>query len=165
MLRTRFPIRNLLILLAAALIAIWLDLPGGRQLSFAGIDRQIFTRLGLDLVGGTQTLLEADLPETTVEAMQTARDVVERRVNGLGVTEAVVQLAGDRRIVVELPGVEDPEEAISTIKETALLEFVDFSSLTTQQAIELVGQSIQTDFPVGDVAPDEGQQIFPTVLT
>jgi preprotein translocase subunit SecD len=97
--------------------------------------------------------------------MQTARDVVERRVNGLGVNEAVVQLAGDRRILVELPGVEDPEEAIATIKETALLEFVDFSSLSTQQAIELVGQSIQTDFPVGDAAPDAGQQIFPTVLT
>jgi preprotein translocase subunit SecD len=129
------------------------------------LDRQIFTHLGLDLIGGTQTLLEADLPETTAEAMATARDVVERRVNGLGVSEAVVQLAGDRRILVELPGVEDPEEAIATIKETALLEFVDFSPLTSPEAVELVGETIRTDFPAGETSLAEGEREFQTVLT
>jgi protein-export membrane protein SecD len=50
---------------------------------------------------------------------------VESRVNSLGLTEPVVQAQGERRIIVELPGVENPEQAVETIKGTALLEFVD----------------------------------------
>ncbi|MEZ4516804.1 MAG: hypothetical protein R3C44_08190 [Chloroflexota bacterium] len=85
-------------------------------------------RLGLDLQGGLQVLLEADVPpdqDITAAQMDTSRQVVDRRVNALGVTEPLVQVEGDRRILVELPGVDDPEEAISLIQETALLEFVD----------------------------------------
>ncbi|MDX1437486.1 MAG: hypothetical protein R3335_11785 [Anaerolineales bacterium] len=150
-------------------IAIWLDLPNNPGISFAGIEREISTRLGLDLVGGTQTLLEADLPEDAdvdLESMQAARDVVERRVNGLGVSEAVVQLAGDRRILVELPGVGDPEEAIATIKETALLEFVDFSVISQLEAIELVGLPINTTHVGGEPeSPINTGFAFETVMT
>lgn len=85
-------------------------------------------RLGLDLQGGLQVLLEADVPadqEVTADAMDTARQIVDRRVNAIGVTEPLVQVEGNRRILVELPGIEDTQEAISLIQETALLEFVD----------------------------------------
>jgi preprotein translocase subunit SecD len=85
-------------------------------------------RLGLDLQGGLQVLLEADVPqdqEVTQDAMDTARQIVDRRVNAIGVTEPLVQVEGNRRILVELPGIEDTQEAISLIQETALLEFVD----------------------------------------
>ena len=85
-------------------------------------------RLGLDLQGGLQVLLEADVPEdveVTAEAMDTARQIVDRRVNAIGVTEPLVQVEGARRILIELPGIEDPQEALSLIQETALLEFVD----------------------------------------
>jgi preprotein translocase subunit SecD len=111
-------------------------------------DREIETRLGLDLVGGVQALLEADLPaEQAIEpqAMQTARSIVENRVNGLGVTEAVVQQAGDRRIVVEIPGEQDPEEALATLKQTGLVEFVDFSSRPT--SFYLVGTKSKLILP------------------
>lgn len=84
--------------------------------------------LGLDLQGGLQVLLEADVPpeqEITAAQMDTSRQVVDRRVNALGVTEPLVQVEGNRRILIELPGVDDPEEAIALIQETALLEFVD----------------------------------------
>jgi protein-export membrane protein SecD len=84
--------------------------------------------LGLDLKGGTQVLLEADLaPEQPFDpdAMSTAKIIVERRVNGLGVTEPNVQLQGDRRIIVELPGVNNPDQAIETLRATGQLEFVD----------------------------------------
>jgi protein-export membrane protein SecD len=57
--------------------------------------------------------------------METARRIVENRVNSLGLTEPVVQAQGERRIIVELPGIENPEQAVETIKGTALLEFVD----------------------------------------
>ena len=88
-------------------------------------------RLGLDLQGGLQVLLEADVPpeqDITADQMDTARQVVDRRVNALGVTEPLVQVEGERQILIELPGVDDPEEAISLIQETALLEFVDTGS-------------------------------------
>ncbi|HMT20956.1 MAG TPA: protein translocase subunit SecD [Promineifilum sp.] len=85
-------------------------------------------RLGLDLQGGLQVLLEADVPdgqEITLDSMNTARQIIDRRVNAIGVSEPLVQGEGARRILVELPGIEDPQEALSLIQETALLEFVD----------------------------------------
>jgi preprotein translocase subunit SecD len=97
--------------------------------------------------------------------MQTARQIVENRVNGLGVSEAVVQLAGDRRIVVELPGIEDPEQAVATIKGTALLEFVDLGSTPLP-----AGTVIQTDYnnpnpttPTDTTAATS--QVYNTVMT
>ena len=74
-------------------------------------------------------------------AMTVARDIVENRVNGLGVTEPLVQRQGANRIVVELPGVTDPQQAIDTLKQTGLLEFVDIGSL----ALSAEDQVIQTD--------------------
>ena len=82
---------------------------------------------GLDLQGGLQVLLEADVPaDQTIEPeqMDTARQIIDQRVNALGVTEPLVQ-AEENRIIIELPGIENPEDAISLIQETALLEFVD----------------------------------------
>lgn len=129
--------------------AIWVDLPNNPGIHILGIDKTIQPRLGLDLVGGVQALLEADMPSSatvTTEQMQTARAIVENRVNGLGVSEAVVQLAGDRRIVVELPGEKDPEQALATLKQTGLLEFVDLSSLSPAEASALEGSTIKTDY-------------------
>jgi protein-export membrane protein SecD/preprotein translocase SecF subunit len=102
--------------------------------------RSIAIHQGLDLQGGLQVVLQADpaqgqeLPEGAMEAV---RIIVDNRVNALGVTEPLVQLRGDERIIVELPGVKDPELAISTIRETGLLEFVDagFSPLPTGAVI------------------------------
>jgi len=90
--------------------------------------RYIALRLGLDLQGGLQVLLAADAPEgqeVDAASMEAARRIVENRVNSLGLTEPVVQAQGERRIIVELPGIENPEQAVETIKGTALLEFVD----------------------------------------
>jgi protein-export membrane protein SecD len=83
---------------------------------------------GLDLRGGLQVLLEADVPanvavnSTDIDA---AIQVIRNRIDALGVTEPLVQKSGDRRIVLELPGVSDPDLAIATVREQAFLEFVD----------------------------------------
>ncbi|MGM0368803.1 MAG: protein translocase subunit SecD [Bacillota bacterium] len=82
--------------------------------------------LGLDLQGGTHVVLEAqdtDQAKVDSEAMERVRSVIKRRVNGMGLTEPVIQLEGEKRIIVELPGVEDPNEAIKTIGKTAQLQF------------------------------------------
>jgi protein-export membrane protein SecD len=93
-------------------------------------------RQGLDLQGGLQVLLIADLPDDVeIEAAQldTSRQIIEQRVNALGVAEPLVQTEGDRRILVELPGIDNPEEAVSLIQETALLEFVNTGTVPLEE--------------------------------
>ncbi len=85
----------------------------------------VHTRLGLDLRGGTQVLLRSRDAGITAEDLQAARQVIENRVNGLGVSEAVVQTSGNDRIIVELPDVDQPQQALQTIRSTGKLEFVD----------------------------------------
>lgn len=82
-------------------------------------------RLGLDLLGGTHLVYQADLSKVDdkSQAMQGVRDVVERRVNIFGVSEPVVQISGQDRLIVELAGVKDVNQAISLIGETPFLEF------------------------------------------
>lgn len=102
--------------------------------------------LGLDLVGGLRVLLKADLPrdQFTAEDLGQTANNVSRRIDALGVSEATIQvLPGSGRILVELPGVSDPEQAVATIRQTALLEFVDFNGLGAQ-AQEFTGQRILT---------------------
>ncbi len=101
--------------------------------------------LGLDLVGGLRVLLQADIPASnfTAEDLGETANNVSRRVNALGLTEATVQVQGRDRILVELPGVRDPAQAIATIQQTALLEFVDFGGLSNQVR-SLVGAEIVT---------------------
>jgi SecD/SecF fusion protein len=83
-------------------------------------------RLGLDLRGGTQIVLEArDSQRQKVDADTVDRtlEVLRRRVDQLGVTEPTLQRSGDRRVIVELPGVYDPAEAVKVIGRTAQLDF------------------------------------------
>ena len=80
-------------------------------------------RLGLDLKGGVQVRLETP-EDASVEDMAKAVAIIDNRVNALGVTEPEIRREGTNRILIELPGVEDPEEAVNLIGRTALLEFV-----------------------------------------
>lgn len=127
---------------------------------------------GLDLQGGLQVLMEADVPadeQVTSDQMDTARQIIDRRVNALGVTEPLVQTEGERRILVELPGIENPEDAIALIQETALLEFVDTGNTPLP-----VGTCVRTthddgpsrcEFAPGQPATDEVSTPAPTFET
>ncbi|SDG20707.1 SecD/SecF fusion protein [Lentzea fradiae] len=75
-------------------------------------------RLGLDLRGGTQIVLEA---KGDADAADRSLEVLRRRVDALGVAEPVIARSGENRIVVELPGVQDPEEAVKVLGRTAQL--------------------------------------------
>ncbi len=161
----------ILLVIAAAAWVVWPNNPGIHVGSF---DRDIKVVRGLDLQGGLRVLLEADLPpeaEVKPEQLETARRILENRVNGLGVTEPVIQVAGARRILVELPGVGDPEEAVQVIKQTSLLEFVEIPVDSQTQLAGLVGRTIKTDFEGGQgEASTEGQgseaePVFRTVMT
>jgi len=84
-------------------------------------------KLGLDLKGGVYAVLEAEPKEKgeviTNETMDSLIEVLDRRINGIGVAESVVQRTGTNRVIIELPGVKDTKEAIKVIGKTALLEF------------------------------------------
>jgi preprotein translocase subunit SecD len=119
-----------------ALVAIFIDLPrttlgvGWLPSQVAGVEFR--TVLGLDLEGGIRVTLEAepqsDEPITPTD-METARSIIERRVAGIGVTEPQVRTEtggdGSQRIVVEVPGVDDPEQVRRLVGSTGQLEFID----------------------------------------
>jgi preprotein translocase subunit SecD len=128
----RSTVRNLIIVAVIAVVAGWLAWPTNSaiDLSRFGINyrRDIAIKEGLDLQGGIQVLLQADVPPGQAvgrDALVAARQIVEQRVNALGVSEPVIQLAENNRIIVELPGVRNPDEAIKTFGNTGLLEFID----------------------------------------
>jgi len=93
--------------------------------------------LGLDLQGGVSLTYQADLSttENKSEAMQGLRDVIERRVNLFGVSEPVVEIQGQDRLVVELSGVKDVKQAIEMIGQTPYLEFDEERSREESQKI------------------------------
>jgi protein-export membrane protein SecD len=135
-------------------------------------------KLGLDLRGGTQVLLEADLPEGQAPdegAMSAAKTIVENRVNGLGVAEAVVQSQGDHRLIVELPGVSNPDQAVETLRSTGQLEFVDpgDAMLASGMVINTTNRptaatDLQAEIEAGNVEPvaiPYPDRVFETVMT
>ena len=152
-------------------ILIWIDQPNnpGLHLKIGNfqIDRDITLHQGLDLQGGLQVLLQADVPadqeeEFDARTMEAARVIVENRVNALGVTEPQVQLQGERRIIVELPGIENPDQAIATLRETGLLEFVE-GGRTPLRAGQLVRTSL--DVALGETITSTTSLTGTEVLT
>jgi preprotein translocase subunit SecD len=85
-------------------------------------------RLGLDLRGGTHLVYEADLSkkdpkQSDEDVMEGIRQTIERRINAYGVTEPIIQKQGTNRIIVQLPGIRDINEAVKLIGKTAQLDF------------------------------------------
>jgi len=85
------------------------------------------TLLGLDLRGGTQLTMQVQtterIPEVGERELAAVQRVIENRVNGLGVSEAVVQSVGQNQLSIQLPGIDDPEQAERVLGGTAQLEF------------------------------------------
>jgi len=111
--------------------------------------------LGLDLEGGVSLVYQADLSSVTnpAQAMSGLRDVIERRVNMFGVSEPVVQIQGKDRLMVELPGVTDVQQAIEMIGQTPYLEFAE-------QRPEEETKKILDQISALQKAQTEGKEIF-----
>lgn len=117
-------------ILVVSVLAGLVSYPNGPDISIGSYVKEVKVHLGLDLQGGTQLVYNADTSAIAateqVSALDGVRDVIERRVNALGVSEPVVQTnqSGDQwRVIVELAGIHDVQQAIDTIGETPLLEF------------------------------------------
>ena len=127
---------------------------------------------GLDLQGGTHVVLEAiDTPEAPVndDAVNRVVKIIERRVNELGLTEPIIQREGSRRIIVELPGVKDPEKAIEMLGKTAMLEFKDEAGVTALNGTDLKDAHAQIDQANKNLVAleftEEGAQKFADLTT
>lgn len=127
---------------------------------------------GLDLQGGTHIVLEAeDAGENKVtdDAVERARQILERRINEMGLAEPLIQREGKKRIIIELPGVKDPDQAIKTIGKTAVMEFKDENGTVhltgndLKDAKEQIGQNKQ--FMVAIEFTDEGAKKFADLTT
>jgi preprotein translocase subunit SecD len=134
--------RAVIVLLCAALLGYFV------YATTMNTDSKYPFKLGLDLAGGSHLVYEADVsslnPEEVPELMNVLREVIERRINSFGVSEPIVQVEKSsfvaetkkERLIVELPGVANVEDAVKEIGKTPLLEFklVDKEALTQQQA-------------------------------
>ncbi len=111
----------ILVVAAITVLSIFPVFPNVKWLPFTNLIRQ-----GLDLKGGVYVVLEAvDTPDIPVtdDSVKQAMAIIENRVNAFGVAEPIIQLQGSRRIIVELAGVSDPDEAVRNLIKTAYLEF------------------------------------------
>lgn len=104
--------------------------------------------LGLDLQGGSHIILECvDTPNAPVDidAVNRVLEIIRNRIDQLGVSEPVIQRQGANRILVQLPGVEDPEAAVEIIGKTALLEFKDEAGITQLTGAHLLNAKTNFD--------------------
>lgn len=179
-----------------AILAVWpsspyLYLPGGdiwphgRGIKIGDWERETM-RLGLDLRGGSQLVLEADPPEdyegSLDDALSVASDVIERRVNAFGVSEAEIAQTSGNRLTVQIPGMQ-LDEAERLIGATAQLEFRVFNDLgelvpatgtVDGQTVAMTGQHIKnntypqrlgTDFVVNFETTSTGSSLMEQITT
>ncbi len=127
----------ILVVAAVATLAVRPLFPGVTWIPFTNLIKQ-----GLDLKGGVHVVLEAvDTPDVPVTAdrVKQAMAIVENRVNAFGVAEPIIQQEGPRRIIVQLAGISDPDEAVRNLIRTAYLEFQTEDGTTV-----LTGRNLKT---------------------
>lgn len=116
-----------LVIVAVVALSIWAMLPLSQKI-----------HLGLDLQGGSRLLLElyptAETPTITSQVQEQTKEVIDRRINGLGVAEPQISKVGSNRILVELPNVKDPDQAEKVLKQAAVLEFKIVPAEVAQKA-------------------------------
>jgi preprotein translocase subunit SecD len=105
-----------LVIVAICAVSLWQALPVQKKI-----------HLGLDLQGGARLLLQlyptAEVPQITSQVQAQTREVIDRRINGLGVAEPSISNVGTDRILVELPNVKNPDQAEEVLKQVAVLEY------------------------------------------
>ena len=166
----------LFILLVAA-FAVYIDLPKGSKIDLTKLHinyvQNFAPHLGLDLVGGTHLEYQGDLSEIPQNqrgsAMDAARSAIERRIFLFGVQEPVVQTSGSDRLIVELPGITNVDQAINVIGQTPFLEFKEQNPNPTAAATTptpiAVGADGKATVNVGGSSTSTANQWLTTGLT
>lgn len=146
--------KRVLVILLIIMIAVgWTISVTGVQMGaieIEPINKQM--KLGLDLKGGVYVVLEAKTDaqgDELKELMTQTQQVIERRVNAMGLSEPTVIIEGDKRVRIDLPGVKNASEAIASIGKTAQLEFTDYTGkvILTGKDVKDAGIIYQQDNP------------------
>ena len=160
---------GLLLILAVIGLGGYISYPGTSEL----LGRDLPVRQGLDLQGGVRLAYELDLSKTAdsekTNAIESTRQVIERRVNSTGVAEPLIQPAkvgASNTVIVELPGLKDVQQAIDLIGKTAQLEFRELDPASTENDVKwlptgLSGKQLkraQVSFDQTTNAPQVGLQ-------
>ncbi len=168
------------VLLLLAIVLICSITVGGVYFSddtqLKGIFEEGTIRLGLDLAGGSVVTFQAKTDDTGSDletGMNSVYTVMRDRLDGQGLTEALCYLTGDDMITIEIPDVEDPNEAIASFMQTAKLQFKDKSGavvLEGEHVESALGGSFQVsegkyEYAVSLTLTDEGAQKFATATT
>ena len=171
---------NLALIFVILAAAIWVVSPNS-GIQIGSFTRSLKTIFGLDLQGGMNVLLEVDLPAGQVadaQQMTDTRQILQNRVDGSGLTEATVQVAGNSRFIIEIPGATNVEQVISMLKTTGQLEFVDMgdtplaagtvikTNLNTGSSAETTPTLVPTEIPtVVPTSTDPAATPAPTATT
>lgn len=148
-------------------------------LAVLGVSTCVITQLpltlGLDLQGGTRLVLEGvptEKVKVSEDAMHGVVAVIRNRIDALGVTEPTIQPKGKDQVIVELPGIKDPERAIKVIGDTALLEFVeaewspgDTRTVSLAKLKEFYGSEARIDVVKGEQGSERPIILRKTVIT
>lgn len=187
--------RNIIFIVLLTAIALIIDAPKnyplnfnlfGKEISFkissptiqiGNFQRSLNIKQGLDLQGGTEVTLEADMSELAepdrLDALDSAKEIITRRVDLYGVAEPSVKTVISQdsyRILVALPGVDDPEQALELIGQTASLDFrelpvaTDTATYADFQLTDLTGKDLQkatVGFSTQDGSPEINLQFTP----
>lgn len=147
----RRDIITLVVIALVFVVSLIIVLPGtSSRFKELGLGRNLDFVLGLDLRGGVEALLEVPASytqEVTTQQLTDAQRILENRTNALGVSENQFQVAGNRRIDAQFPGLSDPKSVLDIIKETGQLEFVDLGTTELPE-----GTKIKTDLNAGAAA-------------
>lgn len=137
-------------------VVIWVDYPGNPGIHIGSFNKDLSTKLGLDLRGGLRVLLEVDEPATvqvTSQEMNDAVQILTQRSNALGVAENTFSVSGTRRIIGEFPGLTNTSDVISIMKQTGLLTFVPLGSNPLPAGTKITVDVSKIHVPVEQLTP------------
>jgi len=144
----------LIVVILAAVI--WIDLPGNPGIHIGSFNKDLSTKLGLDLRGGLRVLLEVDQPSTvqvTAQQLEDAKQILTQRSNALGVAENTFSVTGNRRIIAEFPGLTNTSDVISILKQTGLLTFVPLGQNYMPADTKITVDMSKIHTPVEQITP------------
>ena len=101
------------------------------------LDKEWGIRQGLDLVGGSVITYEAQTESATDEQMKSVENVLRNRLDSLGYSEATVSRQGEKKVRIEIPAIQDPQQAVETLGQTAVLTFKDSDGNTVLEAADV----------------------------
>ncbi|MSR78817.1 MAG: protein translocase subunit SecD [Candidatus Taylorbacteria bacterium] len=164
----------IILILASVLVGFYADVRFEKKTTFPYATVSVATKnykLGLDLNGGTHLIYQAETSKLSgadvADSMTALRDVIERRVNMFGVSEPLVQVekggiagGGADRLIVELPGVTDIDQAIKLIGQTPVLEFKLVDEAVSKEMNALQGKSSTVDAETTKKLEDLQKKLF-----